>query len=190
MCLSQESNYILVLCLLTLLSIGVGLDLQHHCSNGVSVHVVERVGDPLKQEHQTFRYRMGRKHWCTGGQFVSLTSSRTIPASCTRVMFLKILMVIFSAPSTCSTSPKNKQHVTKQTLLAFLKSDLVCFHMWSWICFISDLSEQPDQDSREKCSVWHGVPQGSAPGPLLFLVYVKDSTNECSRVSLRLNYQQ
>lgn len=36
------------LCLLTFLGVGVGLDLQDHRSDGISVHVVERVGDPLR----------------------------------------------------------------------------------------------------------------------------------------------
>lgn len=37
-----------VLRLLTLLSVWVGLDLQDHGGDGVSVHVVERVGEPLR----------------------------------------------------------------------------------------------------------------------------------------------
>lgn len=44
-----------VLRLLTLLGVGVGLDLQDHGGDGVSVHVVERVGDPLKQDHKVRR---------------------------------------------------------------------------------------------------------------------------------------
>lgn len=38
----------LALCLLTFLGVGVGLHLQDHRCNDISVHVVERVGDPLR----------------------------------------------------------------------------------------------------------------------------------------------
>lgn len=39
-----------VLCLLTLLGVGVGLDLEDDSGNGVSVHVIERIGDPLRKQ--------------------------------------------------------------------------------------------------------------------------------------------
>lgn len=41
-----------VLHLLTLLGVGIGLDLQNHRGDGVCVHVVERVGDPLRRKRR------------------------------------------------------------------------------------------------------------------------------------------
>lgn len=48
-----------VLCLLTLLGVGVGLDLEDDSGNGVSVHVIERIGDPLR------RKQIKKKHLLT-----------------------------------------------------------------------------------------------------------------------------
>lgn len=39
-----------IVLLLTLLGAGVGLDLQNHRGYGIGVHVIERVGDPLRRE--------------------------------------------------------------------------------------------------------------------------------------------
>lgn len=99
----------------TFLCFGVGLYLQDDRSNCIRIHVIQRVGNPL-WGHKDGIYKVMESlgNVSTGlKQFIILelllTSRVTMPASCSSVMFLKTLSVVFSVDSTSSTSPKTQE---------------------------------------------------------------------------------
>lgn len=112
----------------TFLSLWVWLDFKNYGGDSIGVHVIERVSYPLKQEIKgRDGWRKRSSSWCvwledrmkslkakarypaSGPPLLEpawlLTSSSTMPTSWIRVMFLKILKVFFTVPSSSSTSP-------------------------------------------------------------------------------------